>query len=255
MFVVLNGILPPTESTIRPPEDILRQAKKLMYLKRSEQEWRLKEYFKFTMLRNPLERIISAYRNKVPLPEGTKPLKSFPSKETFFMLQKYEPEAYKVSIRDGKGEICPKFQSFLQFLTYTPPLALNEHYRPFIHLCQPCSINYDLFTNFKYLPDDAFQVMDKLKIPHHYYLNTEQHPSLPTSDLMDLFYGTYKESEREKLLSDIRQNAPHPPSHLSLENVPRQTLVELFVSWKNEIDFYNAIFPEDKDHHLKYLHS
>ena len=62
---MLNGILPPTESSNRPPEQILRQANKLAYLKPEEREWRLKEYFKFSMLRNPLERIISAYRNKV----------------------------------------------------------------------------------------------------------------------------------------------------------------------------------------------
>ena len=65
MFVVLNGILPATESSERPSEDILRSAFKLVSLKPEEREWRLKKYFKFTMLRNPLERIVSAYRNKV----------------------------------------------------------------------------------------------------------------------------------------------------------------------------------------------
>ena len=65
MFVVLNGLLPPTESSQRPSEDILRSAYKLVSLKPEEREWRLRKYFKFTMLRNPLERIVSAYRNKV----------------------------------------------------------------------------------------------------------------------------------------------------------------------------------------------
>ena len=65
MFVVLNGLLPPTESSARPSEDILRGAYKLVSLSAGEREWRLKKYFKVTMLRNPLERIVSAYRNKV----------------------------------------------------------------------------------------------------------------------------------------------------------------------------------------------
>ena len=65
MFAVLNGLLPPTESTERPAEDTLRKVKRLVHLKPAEREWRLRKYFKFIMLRNPLERLVSAYRNKV----------------------------------------------------------------------------------------------------------------------------------------------------------------------------------------------
>ena len=65
MFAVLNGLLPPTESTERPAEDTLRKVNRLVNLKPAEREWRLKKYFKFIMLRNPLERLVSAYRNKV----------------------------------------------------------------------------------------------------------------------------------------------------------------------------------------------
>lgn len=65
MFAVLNGLLPPTESTERPAEDTLRKVKRLSLLKPAEREWRLRKYYKFIMLRNPLERLVSAYRNKV----------------------------------------------------------------------------------------------------------------------------------------------------------------------------------------------
>lgn len=67
MFAVLNGVLPPTESTERPAEDTLRKVNRLVNLKPEEREWRLKKYFKFIMLRNPLERLVSAYRNKVSM--------------------------------------------------------------------------------------------------------------------------------------------------------------------------------------------
>ena len=65
MFIVLNGILPPTHSTLRPPENVLFSVKKLFDLSPSQREWRLKSYYKFVMVRNPLERLVSAYLNKV----------------------------------------------------------------------------------------------------------------------------------------------------------------------------------------------
>ena len=67
MFAVLNGVLPPTESTERPAEETLRKVNRLVNLKPEERDWRLKKYFKFIMLRNPLERLVSAYRNKVSI--------------------------------------------------------------------------------------------------------------------------------------------------------------------------------------------
>ena len=65
MFVVLNNILPPTESSERPQEEILKLAKNLFDLSPEERKWRLETYFKVIMIRHPLERIVSIYRSKV----------------------------------------------------------------------------------------------------------------------------------------------------------------------------------------------
>ena len=55
-------------------------------------------------------------------------------------------------------------------------------------LCHPCELDYDLYTNFKYLPEDALHTMDLLGIPRHYYLNHEQHPHLQTSQLVHAYF-------------------------------------------------------------------
>ena len=80
---------------------------------------------------------------------------------------------------------------------------LNEHYRPVMELCHPCAVQYDMYTNFKYLPEDAFRVMDLLHIPHHYYLNAESHPRRPTSTLLDDFFNTNITSRLVALLSSL----------------------------------------------------
>ena len=66
---------------------------------------------------------------------------------------------------------------------------LNEHYKPVMELCHPCVVQYNMYTNFKYLPADAFWIMDLLKIPRYYYLNIESHPQTPTSALLDNFFN------------------------------------------------------------------
>lgn len=66
---------------------------------------------------------------------------------------------------------------------------LNEHYKPVMELCHPCVVQYNMYTNFKYLPEDAFQILDLLRIPRYYYLNTESHPQTPTSALLDDFFN------------------------------------------------------------------
>lgn len=65
MFAVLQGLVKLTDPKIRPPEEILSAVHNLFNLSPAEREARLKSYFKFVMVRNPFERIVSVYRNKV----------------------------------------------------------------------------------------------------------------------------------------------------------------------------------------------
>lgn len=65
MFAVLQKLLNQTNPRKRPPEDVLSAVPSLFSLSPAEREVRLKSYFKFVMVRNPFERIVSVYRNKV----------------------------------------------------------------------------------------------------------------------------------------------------------------------------------------------
>ena len=65
MFAVLQKLINQTNPRKRPPEDVLSAVPSLFSLSPAEREVRLKSYFKFVMVRNPFERIVSVYRNKV----------------------------------------------------------------------------------------------------------------------------------------------------------------------------------------------
>lgn len=99
--------------------------------------------------------------------------------KTFFLCKAYKTIVHHVSPRFDMCSVSACLHS-----------QLNEHYRPVMELCHPCAVHYDVYTNFKYLPEDAFRIMDLLDIPHHYYLNEESHPRKPTSTLLDDFYNS-----------------------------------------------------------------
>ena len=65
MFAALEKLVDQTNPRVRPPEEVLSAVPSLFDLSPSEREVRLKSYFKFVMVRNPFDRIVSVYRNKV----------------------------------------------------------------------------------------------------------------------------------------------------------------------------------------------
>ena len=63
---VLNGELPANQTNYtRGSIHRMLDSSKLIVLSEKEREWRLKTYFKFMFVRDPIERMLSAYFNKV----------------------------------------------------------------------------------------------------------------------------------------------------------------------------------------------
>ena len=63
---VLNGELPANQTKLnRHAVHRKLDSNKLIMISEKEREWRLKTYFKFMFVRDPIERMLSAYFNKV----------------------------------------------------------------------------------------------------------------------------------------------------------------------------------------------
>ena len=75
-------------------------------------EKRYKNYTKFMFIRDPIERLLSAYRD-------------------------HRPREFFKSNKDGK------FEDFLEWLLKLPDNELNPHVVSFTKICNPCSIKYD----------------------------------------------------------------------------------------------------------------
>ena len=125
----------------------------------SEEELRsrLKEYAKFMFVRHPMERLVSAYRDKF-VNNNRSQEKWFFSRYGRKIIKRYRANATRESFAKGHDVT---FAEFVQYVIDLPRsnhhIMFDNHWRPMHDLCFPCAIQYDgkiyskneLFAMFK----------------------------------------------------------------------------------------------------------
>ena len=126
------------------------------HLRPEEIRYRLQHYFKFLFVRDPLERLLSAYRNK------------------FGEIREYQQRYGAEIVRRYRAGAGPSpagddvtFPEFLRYLVDEDPEHMNEHWMPVYHLCQPCAVHYDFVGSYERLEADANQVLEWVRAPPH----------------------------------------------------------------------------------------
>ena len=190
-------------------------------LSKEEAIYKLKNYYKVAIVRNPLERLLSAYRNKLELPLNYAIRRNFPDRLKAYILKKYRREDFEAWIADENAhnttDIHPSFSEFLQFMTRFPLNLYNEHFKPTLQLCFPCAVHYDLFLNFKMLEYDMFALMQFLDIPFQYYPESIAHKRAPTGSYLQDYF----------------------------KDVGMELKAKLFRVFRDELEFYYTIYPEE----------
>uniref|UniRef100_A0A8C6WSK1 Carbohydrate sulfotransferase n=1 Tax=Neogobius melanostomus TaxID=47308 RepID=A0A8C6WSK1_9GOBI len=117
---------------------------------------RLKSYFKFLFVREPFERLVSAYRNKFTLKYNASFHKRFGTR----IIRRYRKNATQEALANGDDVI---FREFVEYLvdpgTQRSDGPLNEHWQTAYQLCHPCHIHYDLVGKYESLEDDANYIL------------------------------------------------------------------------------------------------
>ena len=127
---------------IRPGINRWTMWERLSNYTEEERNERLKTYFKFVFVREPLQRLLSAYKNKfLQIPRYTKDLR----KE---IVKALRPQDLK-----PKGKNVVKFKEFIQY--FSSDMSRNQHWRQYEKLCHPCVIDYDFIGHLETLKEDA----------------------------------------------------------------------------------------------------
>ncbi|NXB10631.1 CHST8 sulfotransferase, partial [Cnemophilus loriae] len=140
----------------------------------------LSNYTKVMFTRHPLERLVSAYRDKLLHSEPHYSITVANEIRAMFRKNKSSPE--KVS-----------FQEFVSFIIAKPPHTLDSHWKPMFLLCDPCNIHYDIVGKYETLALDSEHVLKVIGAPE-----SLQYPSLKR-------YSSEKRTDSDITLEYLRQ--------------------------------------------------
>ena len=155
----------------------------------------MKSYTKFMFVRHPLERLVSAYRDKFT--RNTKWTKHFLRHYGSKILRLYRPSASEAIIRHGEGV---SFLEFVRFVIEKRPLNnRNPHWDSYNSICHPCLINYDVIGKMETLELDQPMVMRQLFGETLFDFPAKNVKDVPSKQLVNGYYGNMS----RKMLDDL----------------------------------------------------
>ncbi|KAF6716837.1 Carbohydrate sulfotransferase 11 [Oryzias melastigma] len=116
---------------------------------------RLRSYLKFIFVREPFERLVSAYRNKFTRSYNTAFHKRYGTK----IVQRHRQNPSRDALQQGNDV---SFREFVQYLVDPRTQReepFNEHWERVHSLCHPCLIHYDVVGKYETLEADAQAVL------------------------------------------------------------------------------------------------
>ncbi|XP_073410274.1 carbohydrate sulfotransferase 9-like [Dendrobates tinctorius] len=138
-----------------------KQLKKLSEYPPSGQKEFLANYTKVMFTRDPLERVVSAYRDK------------FLHEDDVYYRENITKLIKKSLGIQSKTNIT--FEQFANFITKENPYYRDTHWKPMYQLCEPCNIQYDFIGKFETLADDADFVLKIIGAPKKLKYPTMKH--------------------------------------------------------------------------------
>ncbi|XP_077511881.1 carbohydrate sulfotransferase 11-like [Amblyomma americanum] len=173
----------------------------LAQLPRPEQRRRLATHLKFVFARHPLERLLSAYRNKFERAWSD----YFPRRYgRLIVRQQRGANASRQALDTGRGV---RFDEFLRYVASLDAAdhaaAFNEHWRPLSELCFPCQLRYDVLGLYDTLERDSRLVLRRAGLAGRVALPSRQrtYSAEPTAALMRRYYANVSDA----LMASLRR--------------------------------------------------
>uniref|UniRef100_A0A0P4WGY9 Carbohydrate sulfotransferase n=2 Tax=Scylla olivacea TaxID=85551 RepID=A0A0P4WGY9_SCYOL len=163
VMLILSGASNQTDPKLIPADSVHRKHVfiKLSDLKPSQIQHRLLTYTKFLFVRHPVERVISAFRNKFEMNYTSSAY--FKKRFGVKIMKKYRKGVSPESIpSSGNGVHFPEFVSYL---IDTKKEQFNEHWALVSSLCNPCDVKYDYIGKYETLADDSKYILEQIGAP------------------------------------------------------------------------------------------
>ncbi|KAM9481643.1 carbohydrate sulfotransferase 8-like [Clarias gariepinus] len=196
VLMVLAGV---ASSTNNINHDTVHYSNRLTRLDGFEQHAvseRLRSYTKVLFIREPMERLVSAFRDKFESPNSYyHPVFGKP------IISKYRVNASKSALRTGSGVT---FQEFIRYLLDVHrPIGMDIHWEPVSQLCSPCLLDYDFIGKFETIEEEANFLLRRLGAPKNLTFPTfkDRNPEAArtSSHIMQRYFMQLSASDRQRV--------------------------------------------------------
>jgi len=182
------------ETTIAHKETLL---KNLADYFSEDIQHKVTHYRSFTVVREPMERLLSAYINKIHFDYTGKFQRLFGKN----MLKYTRQKDY---LDSGKWNVT--FEEFVEFLTNEPERdAFELHWERMHKICHPCLLKYDYVGHYENLSHDASVIIKmaaantNMSFPHKSINSSTKH-------MMMKYFKTITKAQLKKLLTLYEQD-------------------------------------------------
>ena len=152
---------------------------------------RIRRYYKFMFVREPLERILSAYRNKFV----NRLNQRYPLRYGGKIISRYRKKPTNHSLLYGDDV---RFSEFVQYLLHLKANSVFDvHWRPFYQICHPCWLRYNFIGKYETLDDDVNFILEELGVRH--LLNFPEKPRSKTSKTVDILKSMFANISSEAI--------------------------------------------------------
>ncbi|XP_057555727.1 carbohydrate sulfotransferase 9 isoform X1 [Hippopotamus amphibius kiboko] len=157
ILMVLNGLAPSAYNISHDAVHYGKHLKKLDSFDLKGIYTRLNTYTKAVFVRDPMERLVSAFRDKFEHPNSY-----YHPVFGKAIIKKYRPNACE-ELNNGSGV---KFKEFIHYLLDSHrPVGMDIHWEKVSKLCYPCLIHYDFVGKFETLEEDANHFLQLIGAP------------------------------------------------------------------------------------------
>ncbi|XP_070634877.1 carbohydrate sulfotransferase 9 isoform X2 [Bos indicus] len=158
ILMVLNGLAPSAYNISHDAVHYGKHLKKLDSFDLKGIYSRLNTYTKAVFVRDPMERLVSAFRDKFEHPNSY-----YHPVFGKAIIKKYRPNACEEALNNGSGV---KFREFIHYLLDSHrPVGMDIHWEKVSKLCYPCLIHYDFVGKFETLEEDANYFLQLIGAP------------------------------------------------------------------------------------------
>ncbi|NWI89172.1 CHST8 sulfotransferase, partial [Pitta sordida] len=148
VLMVLNGLASSTKDIQHNTVHYGNYLKRLDGFDHKGIYHRLNTYTKMLFIREPFEKLVSAFRDKFEHPNNY-----YHPVFGKAIISRYRVNATKEALRTGSGV---KFKEFIQYLLDVHrPVGMDIHWDHVNRLCSPCLIDYDFVGKFESMEEDA----------------------------------------------------------------------------------------------------